>query len=162
VTRRCSLGLLLVAWTRRGACDVRFGNSERELVSGVRTRFPKATVERKDVPSWVDSIVQAVERPKPTQVPLDIAGTAFQERVWNELRRIPPGETRSYAEVARAIGAPSAARAVARACASNNLAIVVPCHRIVSSDGDPSGYRWGRARKLKLLRREARAHGAEH
>jgi AraC family transcriptional regulator of adaptative response/methylated-DNA-[protein]-cysteine methyltransferase len=157
--RRCSLGLLLVAWTVRGVCDVRFGDAERELVERIRRRFPAAVVTRRNVPPWVDAVVQAVERPRDTNIPLDIAGTAFQESVWRVLRRIPLGETRTYAQVAGAIGAPGAARAVARACAANVLAVVIPCHRVVRADGRSSGYRWGQARKEALIRREARRAG---
>jgi len=156
VLRRCSLGLLLVAWTERGVCDVRFGETERETISAIRSRYASATLEREEVPPWVDEVVQAVERPRVLDIPLDIEGTAFQERVWTELRRIPIGETRTYAEVAGAMGAPHAARAVAGACAANNLAVVVPCHRVIRSDGTVSGYRWGPSRKVTLLRREAK------
>jgi AraC family transcriptional regulator of adaptative response/methylated-DNA-[protein]-cysteine methyltransferase len=157
--RRCSLGWLLVAWTARGVCDVRFGDDERGAVEAVRARFPEAALEGRDVPPWVAEVVDAVERPRPVDVPLDVAGTAFQQRVWAALRRIPLGETRTYAEVAAAIGVPSAARAVAGACAANDLAVVVPCHRVVRDDGRTSGYRWGPARKEALLAREARAEG---
>jgi AraC family transcriptional regulator of adaptative response/methylated-DNA-[protein]-cysteine methyltransferase len=159
VVRRCSLGALLVAWTDRGACDVRFGASDREVTAAIRARFPAARLERATVPPWVDAIVDAVERPRarsiPLDMPLDIRGTAFQERVWRELRRIPPGETRSYGEVAESIGAPRAVRAVAGACAANRVAVVIPCHRVVRADGSVSGYRWGPERKRELLRREA-------
>ena len=155
VVRRCSLGVLLVAWTDRGACDVRFGSSDREVSVAIRERFPAARVERALVPGWVDAVVEAVERPRALDIPLDIEGTAFQERVWQELRRIPPGETRSYGQIAAAIGAPRAVRAVASACASNHLAVAIPCHRVVRADGSASGYRWGPERKKALLRREA-------
>ncbi len=159
VVRRCSLGALLVAWTERGACDVRFGASDREVTTAIHARFPAARIERAAVPPWVDAIVDAVERPLarsvPVDLPLDIRGTAFQERVWRELRCIPPGETRSYGEIAAAIGAPRAVRAVASACAENHVAVVIPCHRVVRADGSVSGYRWGAQRKKALLRREA-------
>ncbi len=152
--RPCALGTLLVAWTERGACDVRFAGSEDEAARGIRARFPAAAMERRAVPAWVDELVGLVDRPRRSDIPLDIQGTAFQQRVWEELRRIPPGETRSYAQVAAAVGAPTAARAVARACATNHLAVLVPCHRVVSAGGGLSGYRWGAARKRELLRRE--------
>jgi AraC family transcriptional regulator of adaptative response/methylated-DNA-[protein]-cysteine methyltransferase len=158
VVRRCSLGMLLVAWTSRGACDVRFGASDDEVTTAIRARFPAARLERTQVPPWVDAIVEAVERPRAHEasldMPLDVRGTAFQERVWHELRRIPAGETRSYGEIARALGAPTATRAVAGACAANPVAVVIPCHRVVRADGDVSGYRWGVHRKKTLLRRE--------
>jgi AraC family transcriptional regulator of adaptative response/methylated-DNA-[protein]-cysteine methyltransferase len=155
--RECSLGIILVAWTTRGVCDVRFGDSEQAVISGIGARFSKAAIQREGVPGWVEAVIDSVETPMPAAVPLDIAGTAFQQRVWQELRRIPLGETRSYEEVAKAIGAPHATRAVAQACAANNLAVVVPCHRVVRSNGDVSGYRRGRKRKESLLRREAAA-----
>ncbi len=156
--RSCALGALLVAWTERGACDVRFGETEEAAVRGIRVRFPAAALARSDVPAWVDEVVDVIERPRRSDIPLDIQGTAFQQRVWQELRRIPPGETRSYAQVAAAIGAPSAARAVASACAANHLAVLVPCHRVVRAGGDLSGYRWGPERKRELLRRERATH----
>src|SRR6185503_17194017 len=117
-------------------CDVRFGDDEGSLDRALLDRFPNAVVSRGAAPAWVDELLGLVERPRATDIPLDVQGTAFQERVWRELRRIPPGETRSYTEVARAIGAPTAARAVARACAENPAAIVVPCHRVVRKGGD--------------------------
>ncbi len=156
--RACTLGRLLIAWTDRGACDVAFGDSDEEVTTALRARYPSATLSRVGAPKWVDAIVALVDRAEPnaTEIPLDIRGTAFQERVWGELRRIPRGETRTYTEVARAIGEPKAARAVAGACASNRLAVVVPCHRVVRGDGELSGYRWGVPRKEALLRREGR------
>jgi AraC family transcriptional regulator of adaptative response/methylated-DNA-[protein]-cysteine methyltransferase len=155
--RSCSLGRLLVAWTARGVCDVRFAHSDDEAVRGLSKRFPAASLARAQLPSWVDAVAELVERPDaPTEIPLDVRGTAFQERVWRELRLIRVGETKSYSEVARDIGAPTASRAVARACATNGLAVVVPCHRVVRSDGAVSGYRWGVDRKKELLQREAR------
>jgi AraC family transcriptional regulator of adaptative response/methylated-DNA-[protein]-cysteine methyltransferase len=131
--RPCSLGRLLVAWTDRGVCDVQFGESDAEVAESL------------------------AERPHNRRIPIDIQGTAFQQRVWKELQRIPTGETRSYAEIARAIGAPTSARAVARACAINRVAVVIPCHRVVRTDGDLSGYRWGRERKATLLRHEGKS-----
>jgi len=155
--RACSLGRLLVAWTERGVCDVRFGDSDGSLTEALVQRLPGALLARGAVPSWVDDVLGLVERPRAAEIPLDIQGTAFQERVWQELRRIPRGETRTYADVARAVGAPDAARAVARACAANPAAVVIPCHRVIRSDGDASGYRWGTERKKELLRRERRS-----
>ena len=157
--RRGTLGTVLVAWTDRGVCDVRFGDSEEEVVHGIAARYKQATLSRGDVPAWVDEVVDLVERPRRSEIPLDIQGTAFQERVWEALRRIPPGETRSYAEVAAAIGAKTSVRAVAGACAANRLAVLVPCHRVVRKGGELSGYRWGVERKRELIRREAtRSH----
>ena len=155
VVRRCSLGAVLVAWTAVGVCDVRFGDTAKDVALALRERFARATVERAEVPAWVDAVVAAVERPRTLDIPVDIEGTAFQERVWRELRRIPVGETRTYAQVAAAIGAPRGHRAVATACASNSVAVAIPCHRVVRADGSLAGYRWGVARKQKLLRREA-------
>ena len=153
--RSCSLGKILVAWTEQGACHVGFADSERRAIAELREQFPRASCERSAVPEWIDSIVAAVERPQALDIPLDIQGTAFQQRVWAELRRIPLGETCSYREVASALGAPSLSRAVANACARNPLALVVPCHRVVRANGDASGYRWHPKRKQALLRREA-------
>ncbi len=153
--RPCSLGAVLVAWTGRGVCDVRFAASEDGAVRALRARFPAASAVPDEAPAWLDEVVEVIERPRRSDLPLDVQGTAFQQRVWAELRRIPPGETRSYAQVAAAIGAPSSARAVARACAANRLAVLVPCHRVIGKGGELSGYRWGTARKRELLRREA-------
>jgi AraC family transcriptional regulator of adaptative response/methylated-DNA-[protein]-cysteine methyltransferase len=153
--RACSLGQLLVAWTDRGACDIRLGDSAEQVTRALSKRFPGAVLARTGLPVWIEAVAELVERPHSADIPLDIRGTAFQQRVWQELRRIPMGETRSYSDVARALGTPGASRAVARACATNPLAVVVPCHRVVRSDGDLSGYRWGRDRKEELLRREA-------
>ncbi|HKP61937.1 MAG TPA: bifunctional DNA-binding transcriptional regulator/O6-methylguanine-DNA methyltransferase Ada [Polyangiales bacterium] len=152
--RRCSYGRVLVAFTERGVCDVALGDSEAELSARLRERFPRAELVRTQAPAWVDEVVTLVEHPQPSNVPIDIQGTAFQERVWQELRRIPAGETRSYTEVARAVGEPQAVRAVARAIASNRVAVLIPCHRVIRTDGTLSGYRWGAKRKARLLERE--------
>lgn len=154
--RRCSLGALLVAWTARGVCDVRFAEGEDEAARALLARYPAAALARSDLPAWLDAVVSQVERPGPSALPLDIQGTAFQQRVWEALRRIPAGETRSYAALARELGVPAATRAVAAACAANRLAVLVPCHRAVRSDGALAGYRWGLTRKRELLRRERR------
>ncbi|MEM7433808.1 MAG: bifunctional DNA-binding transcriptional regulator/O6-methylguanine-DNA methyltransferase Ada [Myxococcota bacterium] len=150
----CSLGHVLVGWTAQGVCEVALGDSREALVSQLATRFSGAYLEESAETDWTRAVIEAVEMPTTADIPLDIQGTAFQERVWRELRRIPLGETRTYAEVAAALGKPDGARAVARACAANPIAIVVPCHRVVRKDGKPSGYRWGLARKRKLLARE--------
>jgi AraC family transcriptional regulator of adaptative response/methylated-DNA-[protein]-cysteine methyltransferase len=152
--RRSSLGVLVVAWTERGVCDVQFADSDAAAARSLRERWPAAELEGRAAPAWVDEVVELVERPRRSGIPLDIQGTAFQARVWEALRRIPLGETRSYAEVAADLGAPTAARAVARACATNPVAVLVPCHRVVRGSGALAGYRWGEARKRELLRRE--------
>ena len=161
-TARCRLGAVAVAATPRGVCAVELGDSRRELARRIRDRFSGASRVEEGGPltGWVADIVHQIDSPGYVAgVPLDIQSTAFQLKVWRALRDIPPGETRSYAEVARQIGQPRAARAVARACASNELAVVVPCHRVVRSDGELSGYRWGEARKRALLDDEAGAGG---
>ena len=159
-TATCRLGAVAVAATPRGVCAVELGDSRRELASRIRARFSGASRldEGGALAGWIADIVRQIDSPGHVAgVPLDIQGTAFQLKVWRALREIPCGETRSYAEVARGIGQPRAARAVARACASNELAVVVPCHRVVRSDGAVSGYRWGEARKRALLDDEAGA-----
>jgi AraC family transcriptional regulator of adaptative response/methylated-DNA-[protein]-cysteine methyltransferase len=158
--RPCSLGRLLVAWTERGVCDVQFGDSDAEVAETLAERLPGAVLAEAEVPRWVDDVADLAERPHNRRIPVDIQGTAFQERVWKELQRIPAGETRTYTEIARAIGAPTSARAVARACATNRIALVVPCHRVIRTDGDLSGYRWGRERKASLLRGESKPRRA--
>jgi AraC family transcriptional regulator of adaptative response/methylated-DNA-[protein]-cysteine methyltransferase len=158
----CPLGRLLVAATSRGVCAVSLGDDDAGLEQSLRAEFPAATIERgRDA---LEESVAAVSRYLEGDgtleaVTADLRGTAFQERVWSALRAIPYGETRSYKEVAAAIGRPSAARAVARACATNRAALVVPCHRVVASGGAVSGYRWGAARKRALLQQEARRKG---
>ena len=152
-----TLGALLVAGTERGLCAVRFGSSEQALARSLKDEFPEAELRRNEprVSLWAASLRAQTDGIKPTALlPLDIQATAFQLRVWDELRRIPFGVTRTYAQVARAIGRPRAARAVARACASNRAALAVPCHRVVRGDGGLGGYRWGVERKRKLLERE--------
>ena len=151
------LGRLLVAATDRGLCAVRFGESAGDLERALRTEFHAAELHRDDagMRHYVDPLL-AVIRGENTIVdlPLDVRATAFQMKVWEKLRQIPRGETRSYSDVAREVGNPSAVRAVARACASNPVALAVPCHRVVSAGGDLAGYRWGVERKKKLLERE--------
>jgi AraC family transcriptional regulator, regulatory protein of adaptative response / methylated-DNA-[protein]-cysteine methyltransferase len=154
----CSLGRLLIAATPSGVCAVRLGSSDRALVEGLREEFPKAAVTQSAPPAaWISTIARAAEGAPGAipGVPLDIQGTAFQWTVWKALQAIPAGETRTYAEVARAVGRPRAVRAVARACASNPVALVVPCHRVLPKAGDVGGYRWGAERKRALLDRES-------
>ena len=151
------VGSLLVAATDRGLCSVRLGDREDALEAGLRSEFPTAHVTRDPGPlkAWVDAIQKSLRgESRELDLPMDVQATAFQRRVWDALRRIPIGQTRSYAQVARAVGAPRAVRAVARACATNPLALVVPCHRVVRANGDLAGYRWGVERKRKLLDRE--------
>jgi AraC family transcriptional regulator, regulatory protein of adaptative response / methylated-DNA-[protein]-cysteine methyltransferase len=153
---RCSLGPLLVAVTQRGVCAVEFVDAKAAPES-LQKRFPRAQIESVDQRKlrWVKDVVTRIDEPRAaTALPLDIRGTAFQTRVWRALERIPSGKTLSYAEVARRIHAPTSTRAVAAACASNALAVVIPCHRVVGSSGKLTGYRWGLDRKRKLLLRE--------
>jgi AraC family transcriptional regulator of adaptative response/methylated-DNA-[protein]-cysteine methyltransferase len=152
-----SLGLLHVAVTERGICGVSLGDSESSLVAALRAELPAAelvrTTDARD--RLVDSVVAHVEgQSTGDELPLDVRATAFQWQVWRALQRIPEGVTRTYQEIARELGQPSAARAVARACASNRVAILIPCHRVVRGDGGLGGYRWGVARKAALLARE--------
>ncbi|MBM3345175.1 MAG: methylated-DNA--[protein]-cysteine S-methyltransferase [Betaproteobacteria bacterium] len=154
---RTELGWLMAAATERGLCAVEFGASRDELLALLKRRFSKAEIASADpaLERWVARIVAFVARPaKPLALPLDLAGTAFQQRVWRALRAIPPGETLSYAALATRLGKPNATRAVASACARNPVALAVPCHRVVGSDGSLRGYRWGTDRKRELLARE--------
>ena len=151
------LGKLLVAATERGICSVSFGDDQNELMRELEAEFFAATVTEDDagLKKAVDSILKGMNGERAIlALPLDVRGTAFQMRVWSELRKIPYGETRSYAEVAKNIGNPSAVRAVARACATNPVALVTPCHRVVASNGKLAGYRWGIERKKALLDKE--------
>lgn len=158
------LGRMLVAATDRGVCAVTFGASDSELESGLRKEYSNAILERTELgedrklEAWTSAIVHHLEGDDPRlALPLDVRATAFQWRVWKALQEIPRGETRSYGEIAASLGKPSAARAVARACASNRVALAVPCHRAIRGDGDTGGYRWGEERKRRLLELESRA-----
>jgi len=153
-----SLGAALVAATDKGVCAIMLGQDPDALARELQDRFPRAEFVGGDpaFEQMVAAVVGLIEAPgKRNDLPLDILGTAFQERVWQALRAIPAGKTATYAEIARAIGRPTAARAVAQACAANPLAVAIPCHRVVRADGDISGYRWGVERKRALLDREA-------
>ncbi len=153
----CSLGSILVAATRRGVCCVLLGDQPEGLVEDFQDRFRQAHLVGGDAEfeSWVSQVIRLVETPRtPIDLPLDLIGTSFQQRVWNALRRIPPGSTVSYSELAKKLKMPQGARAIAQACASNPVAVAVPCHRVVRRDGSLSGYRWGVERKQELLRRE--------
>lgn len=151
-----SLGPMLVAATEKGVCCLAFGESEAEL----RRRFPKAQLKPagEDFRALFAQVVAAVEQPGPGSavIPLDVKGTAFQQRVWDELRRIPHGETRSYGELAAALGNPKASRAVGGANGANHVAVLIPCHRVIASDGSLGGYAYGLEIKAELLRREGR------
>lgn len=156
----CSLGPVLVAATERGVCAIDFGDDPDQLVRKLQDRFPKAELVggEADFERTVAVVIAQVEAPQTDfDLPLDIKGTAFQQKVWAALRAIPAGKTVSYSQVARDIGKPGAVRAVAQACGANNIAVVIPCHRVVRTDGALSGYRWGVERKRELLRREARS-----
>jgi len=154
-----SLGRLLVAATARGLCAVRFGESASELERELREEFSSAQIHRDDaaLQRYMQPLLASLRGASVTMdLPLDVRATVFQKKVWDALREIPAGETRSYTEVARTIGSPKAVRAVATACASNPVALAVPCHRVVRSDGELAGYRWGIERKKKLLQQERR------
>jgi AraC family transcriptional regulator of adaptative response/methylated-DNA-[protein]-cysteine methyltransferase len=155
-----SLGAVLVAATEKGVCAILLGDDPDSLARDLQDRFPKAEIVGGDeaFEATVAVVVGMVERPAQTvDLPLDIRGTAFQERVWRVLSDVPIGATVSYAEVARRIGEPTATRAVAQACGANALALAIPCHRVVRTDGSLSGYRWGVERKRTLLERENKA-----
>ncbi|MFZ5723796.1 MAG: bifunctional DNA-binding transcriptional regulator/O6-methylguanine-DNA methyltransferase Ada [Pseudomonadota bacterium] len=155
---QCSLGAILVAESARGICAIQLGDDPEALVRALQDRFPAAVLVGDDdaFAQRVATVVGFVETPRRgLDLPLDIRGTAFQQRVWQALRDIPAGQTASYTEIANRIGAPKSVRAVAGACAANLLAVAIPCHRVVRSDGGISGYRWGVERKRALLDREA-------
>ena len=148
-----TLGLMLVAATDKGICRLSFGEDESEL----RRRFPNAQIEHggDKLKQWADGAIAAVENPRMMpELPLDVAGTAFQEAVWQQLRLIPAGETRSYSEIAAAAGNPKAVRAAGSANGANNVAVLIPCHRVIRSDGSPGGYAYGLEIKQALLDRE--------
>ena len=155
---QCNLGWMLVAATERGICAIEFDDGPERLRERLAARFPAAELQGNDseLTEWMERVLAALDEPgRALDLPLDIRGTAFQWRVWQALRAIPAGSTASYADIARMIGKPSAARAVARACASNPVAVLIPCHRIVRGDGGLGGYRWDLRRKQTLLDREA-------
>lgn len=155
---QCSLGAILVAQSQRGICAILLGDDPDRLVRDLQDQFPRAEIIGCDseFEQLIAQVVGFIEAPSMgLHLPLDVQGTAFQERVWRALREIPPGTTVSYTELAERIGAPKAVRAVARACATNYIALAIPCHRVVRRDGDLAGYRWGVDRKRELLLREA-------
>ena len=153
----CMLGRLLVAATDKGICAVSLGSSDEMLEAALAGEYPAAERRRdgSGLTQWVNALLAHLNGQQPhLQLPLDVQATAFQWRVWTELQHIPYGSTRSYSEIAGAVGNPNAARAVAQACASNPVAIVIPCHRVVRENGEPGGYRWGAERKERLLAQE--------
>ncbi|MBV8905437.1 MAG: bifunctional DNA-binding transcriptional regulator/O6-methylguanine-DNA methyltransferase Ada [Acidobacteriia bacterium] len=154
---QCSLGAILVAATDKGVCAITLGDDPQSLVRDLQDRFPKANLVGGDqeFEQLVAKVVGFVEAPRTgLDLPLDVRGTAFQQRVWQALRTIPAGSTASYSDIAAQVGVPKASRAVARACALNPVAVAIPCHRVVRNDGAVSGYRWGVDRKRTLLERE--------
>jgi AraC family transcriptional regulator, regulatory protein of adaptative response / methylated-DNA-[protein]-cysteine methyltransferase len=156
----CSLGSVLVASSEKGVCAISLGDDPDALVRDLQDQFPKARLigGDKKFERMVAQVIGFIEAPKTgLDLPLDVRGTAFQQKVWRTLREIPAGSTVSYTEIAERIGAPKAVRAVAQACASNHIAVAIPCHRVLRHDGDLSGYRWGVQRKSALLAREAAA-----
>jgi AraC family transcriptional regulator, regulatory protein of adaptative response / methylated-DNA-[protein]-cysteine methyltransferase len=157
-TGRCSLGALLVAQSGRGLCAILLGDEPQALIADLERRCPGAIDAQHDpdLDDALSRVATLIENPAAELgLPLDLRGSDFMQEVWQALRDIPVGATASYGEVARRIGAPASARAVARACAANPLAVAIPCHRVVRADGDLSGYRWGLERKRALLAREA-------
>jgi len=155
---QCSLGAILVAQSERGVCAILLGDDPHQLVCDLQDKFRRANLIGADqaFEALIAKVVGFIEAPAiGLDLPLDVRGTAFQERVWQALREIPVGSTASYADVALRIGSPKAVRAVAQACGANNLAVAIPCHRVVRSDGNLSGYRWGVERKRQLLERES-------
>jgi AraC family transcriptional regulator of adaptative response/methylated-DNA-[protein]-cysteine methyltransferase len=156
------LGRLLVAGTGRGICAVSFGDGDEELTAALSAEFPAAGINRDDrhLKEWVESLLNHLEGRQPgLNLPLDVRATAFQWKVYEELLKIPYGDTRSYGEIAEALGEPRAVRAVAGACAKNPAAVVIPCHRAIRKDGGLAGYRWGIERKRELLGREKSLSG---
>ena len=154
------LGRMLVAATERGICSIQFAGSDGELLEGLKREFPFAARKPDEggLQSWTSALLEHMRgKNLDVSLPLDIRATAFQRRVWTYLQSIPFGATRSYSQVAQAIGRPSACRAVARACASNPVAVAIPCHRVVREDGSMGGYRWGIARMKALLAIERRS-----
>lgn len=156
-TAQCSLGVVIVGQTGRGVCFIAMGDDHSALRRQLAAQFPKAQLIAGDAKfaRTIDAVVRAIEAPaKEWKLPLDVQGTVFQQRVWQALRQIPPGTTKTYTEIAEMLGMPKAVRAVARACATNPVAVAVPCHRVIRGDGSLAGYRWGLERKRKLLDRE--------
>jgi AraC family transcriptional regulator of adaptative response/methylated-DNA-[protein]-cysteine methyltransferase len=167
-TARSRMGRLLVAGTQRGISAIYLGDSDALLEASLRKEYPKARIRRdpKSVSGWIGQVVRHLAgKQLRLDIPLDVQATAFQRRVWEALQEIPRGTTKSYSEIARSLGSPRGARAVARACATNPVSVLVPCHRVVREDGHLGGYRWGLQRKEKLLSQESapkRKSGSNH
>ncbi|MBV9249416.1 MAG: bifunctional DNA-binding transcriptional regulator/O6-methylguanine-DNA methyltransferase Ada [Acetobacteraceae bacterium] len=158
----CPFGRLLVGATDKGVCFIGFAEPDEALMGDLRRRFPRASVVADDVAlaSALRAVLEFLQEPRQAlDLPLDLRGTAFQQRVWRTLTRIPPGQTRTYAQLAEMVGNPRAVRAVARSCATNPVSLAVPCHRVVGSDGGLTGYRWGVPRKRALLEKEREVVG---
>jgi AraC family transcriptional regulator of adaptative response/methylated-DNA-[protein]-cysteine methyltransferase len=158
----CPLGRLLLAATERGVSAVYLGDRDAALTQALVREYPAAIIERDDkvLRDWLEALLAHLRGQQPhLLLPLDVRATAFQWRVWQELQKIPAGSTRTYGEVAEALGQPTAARAVARACATNPVSVVIPCHRVIRGDGDLGGYRWGLSRKRALLELEGKLRG---
>ena len=156
-TVNCPLGRLLVAATEKGVCAVSLGDSDTSLESILTSEYPTAHIQRDDhqLGQWIKALLDYLNGEQPhLDLPVDVQATAFQWRVWEALQAIPYGSTRSYREIAQAIGNPGASRAVAQACATNPVALIIPCHRVVRENGDFGGYRWGKERKQRLLAQE--------
>lgn len=157
---KASLGSILVAQSNKGVCSILIGEDPEALIRDLQDRFPKANLigDEAGYQDLVAKVVGLIEQPGVSlDLPLDIRGTAFQQRVWKALQQIPPGTTATYTEIAKTIGMPKAVRAIAQACGANALAVAIPCHRVIKNDGSLSGYRWGVDRKRALLEKEARA-----
>jgi AraC family transcriptional regulator, regulatory protein of adaptative response / methylated-DNA-[protein]-cysteine methyltransferase len=156
---QCSLGFVLIARSERGVCAVLLGDDPESVTGELEKRFAPTVLLRRDeeLAEYLSQVVGLIEAPgRPLNLLLDLRGSTFQQRVWQALREIPAGATTTYSELAGRIGSPKAVRAVARACASNPLALLVPCHRVIGKDGGLTGYRWGVERKRMLLERESR------
>ncbi|MBM79287.1 MAG: cysteine methyltransferase [Planctomycetaceae bacterium] len=157
VTTEISLGVLLIAMTKEGICSITFADDEKTATDELAERFPNASFEElaaNDFPSLSTIISEIENNGDFNDVTFDLHGSEFRHRVWDALKQIPAGETRTYSEIAEMIGQPTATRAVASACASNPIAVVIPCHRVIRNDGGLGGYRWELSRKEELLKRE--------
>jgi len=155
---RSYLGWVLVVATERGICKIDFDDSPKVLHAKLNVEFPEADLQEND-PALKAALAFLENSQRSLEIPLDLQGTPFQQRVWTTLQNIPLGSTASYTEIATQIGKPTAARAVAKACAANQVAIIIPCHRVVRGDGNLAGYRWGVERKQAILEREANCVG---
>jgi len=163
-TATCALGMVLIAATSKGVCCIELGDNANTLIELLQRRYPRANFSpmTAQTAQWLQQLIRWIEQPQSAlQLPLDIQGTAFQRQVWEALRAIPLGTTASYTEIAARIGKPKAVRAVATACANNQLALIIPCHRVIRGNGELAGYRWGIERKRELLRREQSLRAAD-